>query len=250
MYIVLPVRTNFKNLSKETKSQLPTSTGLLLISVGQEAHEGDRFESTIHLINQYFSSCIVLLYDSLQRHTMALTSYKSPNEFHHTANCEGDSWLNRNQAYLDQLTIPHKISRWDIWLTHDSYKKQLSILEKSLEQDQSYGAIFNDTVTQYLDRYIKRVGADMSFDLDRARSICLQYLLEECTVLCLWLELDCEFEIYPNAHNRAMEATRAKFITPHSPHLLRSLNLRFRNAKQLAPQRFALLSKEDCTIHN
>jgi len=240
---MLSVKTNFKNFSEELKAQLFGTKCLLLISIGQEAHEGERFESTIQLINTFFSFCIILLYDSLQRHTMALNANQSPDAFHFVANQEGSAWLKRNQLYLDQLTIPHSVSRWDAWIQHAHYQKYLTQLKVVLTEDTEFGSVFDQTVTQYLERYVKRVEDKGQFNFPRARRICLNYLLEECAVLCLWPELDCRFEIYPNAHNQAMEATREKYITPHYPKLLRSLNLRFRHAKQLKPQTFRLLNE-------
>ncbi|MFN7097309.1 MAG: hypothetical protein ACK4PR_07100, partial [Gammaproteobacteria bacterium] len=64
------VQTKFKNIQPEVIPSLKKAHGLLLVSVGQEAHEDARFDSTIQLINRSFGSCSIALYDSLQRHTM------------------------------------------------------------------------------------------------------------------------------------------------------------------------------------
>jgi len=241
--VVLSVKTSFKNLSAERKQKLNGSRCMLLVSVGQEAHECDRLKSTIALLNESFSYCVVLLYDSLQRYTMALNSSQPPETFHKIANQEGVAWLHRNQRFLDQLSMPYEVSRWDTWLAHPHFQSTLMRLREDLSLDGHFCSIFEQTVTQYLQRYTQRIDDKERFDFSRARAICLEYLLEECAVLCLWPELSCQFEVYPNAHNQAMEATREKYVTPDYPHLLRSLSLRFRHAKQLKPQEFRLLEE-------
>ena len=101
-----------------------------------------------------------------------------------------------------------------------------------------------NTIKKYLERYCNRLDGLEKFDMERARKICFDYILEECTVLCLWKNLNCEFEIYPNAHNDAIEETRGRFINVQCQNNLRSLMLRFRNTKQLKPQKFNLLTNK------
>ena len=98
-----------------------------------------------------------------------------------------------------------------------------------------------NAVEGYLERYCRHIEDKESFDRDRAISLCQEYVLEECAVLCLWPKLECQFEIYPNIHNAAIEATRERFIMPYFSENLFPLTLRFRNAKQLKPQKFESL---------
>ncbi len=236
------IRTTFKNISHVLTHDSKTATCLLLISVGQEAHEGEFFESTIDLVNQSFGECIISLYDSLQRYTIALTSNQPPESYLGIAEKEGCLWLERNEALINKLTIPHRILRWNHWLQHPEFLHQKQRLMRALNEDELYYQAFKETAETYLCRYKKRISNIVNFDQRRAESICFDYLVEECVVLCLWPELGCEFEVYPNAHNLAMEATREKFITPYFPNLLHSVSLRFRHAKQLKPQQFVCMN--------
>lgn len=238
------IKPLFKNLSSDVKTKFQYSQCLLLISVGQEAHEGERFEATIDLINGSFKSCIVLLYDSLQRHTMALNSIKEPSAFHETAAREGTLWLERNQKYLNKLTILKDVTRWDMWLNHSNFTAQLNQLKAVIDRDPVYRASFEDTISGYIDRYSKRLQDSSCFNYERARELCFDYILEECAILCLWPTLQCQFEVYPNYHNGAIEATRKLFVLPNYPDLLHAIRLGFRNAKQVKPQHFALLHNE------
>ncbi len=232
------VKCNFKNITNDDKVKFKNSDCLLLISVGQESHEGSRFSATIDLINTSFKSCIISLYDSIQRHTMALNSDKPPEFFHTISVKEGDLWLERNRRYIDNLSVPNKILRWDMWLKHLSFGDQKIKLTSLLKNDPSYKSFFDITIDKYLERYCKHLTDISNFDMDRARKLCFDYVLEECVVLCLWLELNCQFEVYPNIHNDAIEETRKRLIFPHHPDLLRALTIRFRNSKQLKPQQF------------
>lgn len=231
--------------SDEYKEIFKQSQCLLLISVGQEAHEGERFEATINLINTSFNSCIISLYDSIQRHTMALNSQKDPSFFHNTASKEGDLWLERNEKYYSKLTIPKEITRWNTWLNHPNFFKEHDKLLTLINDDPTYKAVFDNTIEGYLTRYCSRLDDLSKFDHDRAKQICFNYIVEECAVLCLWPELQCQFEIYPNRHNDAIEETRARFITPCYPELLRAIQLGFRNAKQVKPQQFEFLKNPE-----
>lgn len=235
------IKVTFKNAEWMASENTKNTTCLLLISVGQEAHEGERFSSTVKLINRFFGQCIISLYDSLQRYTIALATGEPPEHHHHDAAREGDHWLERNKKFIDQFTIPHHVVRWDYWLNHPNFFKKKQCIIQAMKEDPTYHQAFEKTIETYLTRYQKRTTNILNFDDQEARNICLEYLLEECTVLCLWLDLRCEFEIYPNSHNLAMEATRTKFLLPYFPNLLRSVNLRFRNAKQLEPQKFVCL---------
>ncbi len=237
------VKCHFKNIDSD-KTDFKHNQCLLLISVGQEAHEADRLAATINLINNSFESCIISLYDTIQRHTMALNSKHHPDTFHSTASKEGDLWIERNRSYYEKLSIPKKVIRWDMWLKHREYLNQKNKLLNLIHEDLSYRLIFDITIAKYLDRYCKNLPPESTFDMDRAKKICFDYILEECIVLCLWPELNCEFEIYPNAHNDAIEETRKRFIYPRYQNNLQPLTLRFKNAPQLKPQKFMLVETE------
>lgn len=235
------IKSAFRTVNLEAEDNFKQEKCLLLISVGQESHEGERFESTIELINKTFGVCSVSLYDSLQRHTMALNSNNDPEDFHALANKQGDLWLERNKVSLDKLNNLQTIFRWDTWLNHPDFARYRQELKELLANDSSYKDIFDFTVEKYLNRYCKQARLIKDFKENRAYDICMEYVLEECTVLRIWPELRYGYEAYPSLHNEAMEETRKRFITPNYPTLLRPLTIRFRNAPQLKPQEFELL---------
>lgn len=232
------IRCRFKNITTEDKAKIQVSTPLVLISVGQESHEGNKLRATIELLNKSIHACTISLYDSLQRYTMALNSTHNPEYFHQLATQEGDLWLKRNQPYLKELTIPYNVYRWDTWLNHDNFQEQKLTVLKAIESDIKYAKAFDDTIETYLNRYLKHHPDPGQFNLQRAQKICYDYIVEECVVLCLWPQLQCNYEIYPSKHNTAIEATRERFINNTKHEILSPLTLRFSHAKQPSRQTF------------
>jgi hypothetical protein len=240
-YSVKPVLKSDDIFSREKLNQ---SQCLLTISVGQEVHEGDKFAATIGLVNENFFSCIVLIDDTLQRHTMALQTGKEGDFFYEQSLSEGDSWLKRNESKLRQLSIPHQIIRWDKWLKHPNYEQQKQYINTLLTTDLLYKQTFEETIHEFLRRYYSRLDKNKPINLERDFLLCFNYLVEECTALCLWPELNCHFEVYPSKRNAAMDATHHYFVLPHYPDLLHSLSIKFKNRKQLKAQCFELLKEQ------
>lgn len=216
---------------------LENSKCLLTISVGQEVHESEKFFSTIQLVNRSFNSCIVLIDDSLQRHTMALDNKHDPDFFYEISLQAGDQWLQRNSKYLKELTILEDTIRWDKWLKHSDYSTQEAKIKRLMLDDVTYRDAFEKTVEIFLDRYYRRLIGKLDFDIDRARKICMGYLIEECTALTLWPETNCNFEVYPGQRNLCMDATHKRFVLPAHPNLLHAVSIKFKNRGQLGPQR-------------
>jgi hypothetical protein len=243
------VKTVFKR-ADGYKDLFKYSHCLLSVSVGQQYHEDELFESTINLINDSFASCTISLYDSLQRHTMALNSPKEPEYFHDIAAIEGKLWLERNEKYYSKLKTLKKIVRWDQWLNHSDFISQQKKITSLINEDSSYANVFVTTIDSYLTKYQSRLNDPSNFDINRAKRICFNYIVEECTVLCLWPELECQFEIYPNKHNDAMEETRRCLIHINHPNILQAVQITFRGAKQAKPQSFALLNSNELLVAN
>lgn len=234
-----------KNLDEKDIDTLKNSSCLLSISVGQQFHEGDYFTSTIDLINNTFASCTISLYDSLQRYTMALNDPRDLNELHILANKEGDLWLKRNEKIYDKLKKLTAIVRWDDWIKKVEFEGKRKELLHLISHDISYKNHFDTAITKYLQRYNKDLTQDGGLELERVYNLCFNYVVEECAVLRLWPSLNCQFEVYPNLHNEAIEETRKRFVHSIDNSLLRLLTLKFKNGKQIGKQRFIVLESTD-----
>lgn len=226
------------------KEQFRKSRCLLTISVGQEVHEREHFEATIELVNASFDSCIMLIDDSLQRHTMALESEKDADSFYQSSIEAGDQWLERNTMYYGKLAILDNIVRWDRWLLHPHFQAQKTKLKALMAADESYHGAFINIVEEFLTRYYRRIKEKADFHLERARQLCLTYLIEECTALCLWPELSCQFEVYPSRRNLAMAETHKRFVLLKHPDLLHAVAIKFKNRKQFKPQQLVSVEED------
>ena len=100
-----------------------------------------------------------------------------------------------------------------------------------------YQASFNNTIDEFLKRYYPRLLEKRNFNMQRAKTLCLDYLIEECTALCLWPELNCHFEVYPAKRNLAMDETHKRLVLPFYD-LLHPISIKFKNRKRLKPQQF------------
>jgi hypothetical protein len=220
------------------KGIFKTATCLLTISVGQEVHEGDKFATTVDLVNESFGSCIMLIDDSLQRHSMALDQQENADFFYEASILEGNKWLERNECHYKKLSILDNIIRWDKWLEHPHYLEQQQKIKSLIDENSDYKACFDSTIDGFLSRYFPRLVGKETFDMARGQKLCLDYLIEECTALCLWTELNCHFEVYPNKRNQVMDETHQRFVLPSYPDLLHAVAIKFKNRKQLKPQQF------------
>lgn len=242
------IRPVFRSSVAE-KEKFKNSKCLLTISIGQEVHENEHFKVTVDLVNSSFRSCIMLIDDSLQRHTMAMDSEYNADSFYQASMEAGNCWLERNASYYERLNILDKIIRWNDWLTHFSFNDKQKEIKALINSDDLYKKAFTDTIDEFLNRYCRRLQDKETFCLDRARQLCFDYLIEECTAMCLWPELECQFEVYPSHRNLAMSETHARFVMPKHPDLLHAVAIKFKNRGQFKPQQL-VFTKEKVKIND
>ncbi len=222
------VKASFRDCAVSDRKFFHQSKCIMPISVGQPIHEGKKFLATIKLINASFKSCTVLIDDSVQRHTMKISRTKSDEILYSLAIKEGDNWLARNEEALKTLTIPHHIMRWDDWLINSNFKQSYAKVKNEYSSNENFRAAIHANIEEFLSRYFARLPVPSKEQSARAFSLCLYYLLEECAVMCLWVQGEYQFEIYPSGRNKAMAATYEYLIQPHYPNFLKSVALRFK----------------------
>lgn len=222
------IKASFKDCPLDDRKFFHRSKCLIPISVGQHVHEGQKFLAYIQLINRSFKACTILIDDSIQRHTLKISNTDLSDELSYKQSIEdGIRWRERNQIYLNQLTIPNKIEHWDKWLNHPNFKVSHEEVKNLYYSDSIYHEAVNANIEEFLSRYVTR-DIDNNFNYKRAFALCLDYLMEECAVMCLWAEEDYAFEVYPTGRNKAMTATYQHLIKPTHSNLLRSVALRFK----------------------
>lgn len=223
------VKASFRGNSPEERKLFPRSTCLMPISVGQRVHEGKKFEAVIKLINASFKSCSILVDDTVQRHTIGILNNTNSDRLYQLALEEGDAWMERSKEFYNQLTIPFDIRRWDDWYHHPDYSASLIRVKKEYADNVSFRKAIHENIDDFLTRFLIGIPQDR-IDSERAFSLCLDYLLEECSVMCLWTKGRYDFEVYPSGRNKAMAATYQYIIQPESPELLKPVALRFKKS--------------------
>lgn len=214
-------RAAFAGINSSEKQEFKNSKCIMGISVGQQYHEGGKFLSTINTVNKNFNYCNILIADTLQKHTMAIDQQdKDERELYTLSKKAGDDWLERNMPYISTMNIPCIISRWDEWLENDRYQYYHTQVYKLYNNDSMYKEAVNQTAYQFL---LKK-DAPLIKDQKLAFNLCIQYLLEEAAVACIYTELDYKFTVYPSKGNLAVIiapgkliqneiASKAKFVT-------------------------------------
>ncbi len=210
------------------KHEFNQSCCSLTISVGQDPHEGDKFKATLLTVQNHFKECIIMVCDSLQRHTLSIGSLSlNLAQVHEKANLLGELWLERNLPFIQQIGIPYTIIRWDYWLTHPNYQKAKEKVEVLYAADSAFYQCIENTAHAFLERndrkFINTASQNKILDVSR------EYLKEECAVMLLWVECNFQFEIYPSQRNAAMDYIHKNILAISHPSLIRDISIKFKN---------------------
>ncbi|POX37959.1 tRNA-dependent cyclodipeptide synthase [Streptomyces sp. Ru73] len=215
-------KANFGQAAKQLT--LAGKRAVLLVSVGQRYHEGDKLRATVDLVNRSgFGHLTIAVADTLQR-----TNYLdlSAEEGYVRALREGDEWLERNEKILGRLTVPHDVLRWGQALHDPEYFAFRRRIEHAYENNPGYRRAVDSTIGKFIDRLTAR---DPSADVELAFGKCLSYLIEECPVIMpLWAHRGYDYIIYPQPMTAAMAETQRLFVTEEYPGKGGWLSLRFK----------------------
>jgi hypothetical protein len=242
------ITASFTRLPAPLSIMLPKfkqSRCLLSISVGQTTQEGEKLAAILDLVNASFDSCVLMICDTAQRHTMALDGTEDADFFYDLALKEGDLWLEYHEKYYSRLTIPTEIVRWNTLLEHPKYYEQERKIKEFLNRDPSYKAAFDETVDEFVRKYTERLPCRAFVEPERVRQLSFDFILEDCVGLCLWSEFECQFKVYPGKFAAPMEETYKHFVNPSFPHLLQTASIRLRHSSLPKPQHFSLLQNTD-----
>lgn len=222
-------RAYFLNVPIEKKAKMLGAACLLPISIGQIYHEGERLEALVDLINKNFSSCEVVLCDSLYRHTQQLTRVVNEEESYEASIKAGDKWIEENAIHLRRLSIHSSVRRWDRWLVgQPSFQKHLRAVEFFIETQSSFRQAIEDTAEDFLRRY--RNSHEIIVDGDFAKKICIDYLKEECAVVVQsWRKLGYSYLVYPQKITPAFEQLFKYCVNIYDADMLDWLTVRFKN---------------------
>jgi hypothetical protein len=212
------INATFQGAS-QYKHLFPRSHCLVAVSVGSDAHEGDRFEATLKLINKNFSRCTILVGDSLQRHNLPLLEMKtSDNDYKHSIYL-GDQWIQRNINAITSLTITNTIRRWDEWLKSSYFPQHLKYVKSCYEKNKTLQMAIDASINEFTYRFRKNLN---NINLDLIYKASFDYLCEEIAILMLMMpEEKYDYIIYPGKKIDAIEASYELILKRSHKHLMR-----------------------------
>lgn len=221
------VKARLRGMGEQYKDKRAGSC-VVPISVGQLYHEGDKFLATMRTIDRRFTKATILVCDTLQRYTIAANTGISLEQALVESKKQGAAWLQRNQAAIDTLSIPHEILHWDHWRLHSGFPEAKAKVEQLIAENPEVKQKFTQTVDEFCARFLKRnPGAWVT---DRFKQMSYEYLVEEAILSLLWLESDYEFEVYPCNNNIALWEVRKQLIDPIRPGLFARVGVTFEKA--------------------
>lgn len=220
------IKASFRNNAKDCFKPDKISDVTLIISPGQPYHEGEKFKSTIELVNRSnFRKCYIMIGDSNYRHTLKIHQKISDNQAYELALATGNAWLERNNQYIEMLTCDYEIIRWDSLLAQPDYSTYRKAVDKIFSDDLVVRDSFLYSAKNFIARCQK--GSMSELEYNKAVNYCLEYLLEECAIIMpLWSSRGNHTYVYPQKMLKAMDATYTALVEPHRE--IRWLSLRFK----------------------
>ncbi|MES2214631.1 MAG: ATP-binding protein [Pseudomonadota bacterium] len=214
-------------IPKEDKDFLKSKTCIMVISVGQEYHEGAKFKATLEMVNSRFKECTIAVCDTLQRHTLCIPKDSDYNtsKLYDLSKSLGDEWIQRNEAVIQtQLKIPSRCVRWDEWFKTARFEEDFKRVKRQYETNEGYKAAIVEVVNTFVERNSKRTpGADKKKFFNHS----LEYILEECACMLQWFDGAYDYEVYNAPRSKALAATFAMFEQEKSTYLLRPTVIEF-----------------------
>lgn len=217
------LKASIKDTPIEDRKLFHKSSCMLLISVGQPYHEGEKLSAAIDLVNSKFKSCTLMVCDTLQRYNML--EFCNDENAYELSLKKGEEWLKRNNTILSKLVIPYNIIRWNDILNHRDYEAKLKKVEVLYQTDFRYKLSFTKTTDNYVLRVTRR---SETLDEEKKYQNSLNYLKEECAGMLIWADQGYSFEVYPTKRAEVLEATYELLIKPFYPEILMPASIRFK----------------------
>ena len=147
------LKATFRHNPHNHKNIYPKSSCVLLVSVGQQYHEGESLEAIVDCINQSrFKFCYVVLGDFIQRYTLQILKGISAPEARVQSIVDGEQWLSRNQKILQKLLMPSRIFRWKEWLMNSHFEDYYSAVKAEFLTSAYYQEEFEKSADGFLSR--------------------------------------------------------------------------------------------------
>jgi len=224
-----------------------TATCILGVSVGGQAHAGEKLKATIKLINEKFSGgkCIIAVCDTLQRHNWLSSSNIREDKALELAEQEGTQWITKNKPIIETLTVPYEIHRWEEWRCTEIFLQYIKEVTDHYQENHQFHEAIEKSIELYISRFKSRAEALRLYVIeDKLHDACRAYLLEECAIIMkMWPELSKDtdqYVLYPGNMTAALEVAYEAYVLPKllskndNHHNFEWLKIQFKNVRSLA----------------
>lgn len=198
----------------------------LMISVGQDYHEGKKLAAVVSWINRnpHVQHVHVSINDLLQRHNY-MAAGMSDTEAKATALAEGALWMTRNDDILAGIKAPKLFTRWEDWLGRPGFEDVLKDLLHYAGTDILFDECITRDAESFAERRARRGEPVPAALVGHSR----RYIEEELAVFALQSAALPAAEVYPGSNLGAcrylydMEPLRKQML----PEKLRPLAFRY-----------------------
>ncbi|MFA5593271.1 MAG: tRNA-dependent cyclodipeptide synthase [Micavibrio sp.] len=165
----------------------------LHISVGQQYHEGAKFQATTDWARNRFKTVIVCVNDALQLGNMMFERGIDRSEAYVRSIKAGDEWIERNASALQGV----EVRRWESWKTWPDFFKAMEGVVATYEQNKDFAGAIDRTASNFWER---RERLNLAYTPDKKGEflrLSRDYLLEEVAVICRMIDQKRAIDIYP-----------------------------------------------------
>ena len=225
------------NVPEEDKDFLKARSCIVSISVGQEAHEDEKFRATMKMVNLRFKKCVISVSDILQRYSISAKDplQRSPEEFYEYSKELGDEWLERNIPIIEEeLKIPYEIMRWDDYVKNPKFQDRHKQVIDLFENNHEYQDVIKKTARDFLTRSF--VDLNINISPERFCKLSEDYLLEESAAFLEWVDKKYDYELYPSMIGAFIKKTFDLLMPEESKNIAHRLKIKFEKiAKEKEP---------------
>lgn len=181
----------------------------LMISVGQEYHEGGKLKAVVDWINRNptIDEVHISVNDTLQRHNHYAQGL-SKQQADAVAVSEGTLWIERHQEILSGVNVKAVTTRWNDWLTDPAYPTARSALDQYIMNNPDFETAINADANVHATRKANRGEPIPETQLSHSR----EYLQEELAVFAIQAKNLPAAEIYPGSNLLAAEYLLGKAL--------------------------------------
>lgn len=209
-----------------TNEPLHDKTAALAVSITSRPEDEDKIIASIEMIGRTFHACAIVLGDSLARHTIAIEN-GSDCDSGRIARQIGRDWAEKYRPIIEQQSIPIRLIHWDHWLEKKDFAEKKNLILSLYYHDQA----FQDSVHEFVDEYIQRRQFQDSNTLC-ARDNCLEYAIEELTVMLFLAHEGWDYILYPSTFPTPLLMIIDRWIKPFFQHGMQSRPFRYRSVKR------------------